>query len=96
MKSNLAKRRQTSSKGPQNLHITILIATVIKTSTLILLIGICLYNVKATDHTPGPHTIQPSLKTPTNENLMLICYQLILKSKNNHIKISTRASYLLI
>ena len=88
--------RQTSSKGPQKLHIPKLIAMLITTSTLILLIGICLYNMKATDHTPGPHTIHPSLKIPTNENLMLICNQLILKTKKNHIKISTRASYLLI
>ena len=52
--------------------------------------------MKATEGTPGSHTIPPSLKNPTNENLISICSQLILKSKKNHIKISTRASYLLI
>ena len=84
--------------GPTKIHIPItkLIIILITVSTLILLTGISLYNIEATEHIPGPYTIPTQLKTHVKQNLLSISNLLILSTKKKHIKISSRAAYLVI
>ena len=78
--------------GPQKLHLFKIMGILLLAGLVILITGIILYNAKATVDSP-----KTSSKIPTRyDHLDSACNLLIIGNRKKHIKIRTRAAYLLI
>lgn len=82
--------------GPEKLKPFQLAAILLTTFLLLLLIGISNYNIK-TENLPEQNT-RPSTRSIVKQSLDSICHLLILRNnkKHKHIKLTTRAAYLII
>ena len=78
--------------GPQKLHLFKIMGILLLAGLVLLITGIILYNAKATVDSP-----KISSKIPTRyDHLDSACNLLIIGNRKKHIKIRTRAAYLLI